>query len=38
MLDALDLPNTFVEATNSLDILGDKHANPTPEVTIDTKF
>jgi hypothetical protein len=37
MLDVLDLLNTFVEVANSLDILGDRHANPTPEIIIDTK-
>jgi len=27
--------NIFVEVINSLDILGDRHTNPIPRVTID---
>ncbi len=37
MLDVSNLLNTFVEPANSLYILGDRHANPTLEVIIDTK-
>ncbi len=36
-LDVLDMFNIFVEAANPLDILGDRHTNPTPKVTIDIK-
>jgi len=32
------MPNTFVEATNLLDISGDRHTNSIPEITIDTEL
>jgi hypothetical protein len=37
-LDAFNMPNTFVEATNSLDISRDRHTNSIPKVIINTEF